>query len=211
MERTERGRMRLSLEGERVPTDGEFAGAPGGGEARNRRVLETQVREPGRAGCQTEVINWERTVTELNIFLKSLNLANVMAEEGGVIPRSAQRISREGAPRSSSSSRRASRRTMSRGWHNEDGRPRSSPAKVSLGIRNALIRSSFRGRETEVVDRIGRKELRRDLQTFTLSATISLRERMSLNLTPMCLYEETTETGRPWRRIGEDTRESRST
>ncbi len=125
LERIERGRISLSLEGERVPTDGEFA------EARNRRVLETQVREPGRAGSQTEVIKWERTVTELIIFLKSLNLANVMAVEGGVIPRSAQRISREGAPRSSSRSKRASRRTISRGWHNEDGRPRSSPAKVS--------------------------------------------------------------------------------
>ena len=149
MERIERGRMSLSLEGEREPTDGESVGAPGGGEARHRRVLETQVREPGRAGSQTEVINWERTVTELIIFLKSLNLANVMAEEGGVTPRSAQRISREGAPRPSSRSRRATRKTMSRGWHNEDGRPRSSPAKVSFGIKKALIKSNFRGREIE--------------------------------------------------------------
>ena len=122
MVRIERGRTSLSLVREKEPIDGESAGAPRGGEARKRRVLETQVREPGIAGFQTEVINRERTVTELNIFLKSLNLANVMAEEGGVRPRSAQRISREGEPRLSSMSRRASRRTMSRGWHNEDGR-----------------------------------------------------------------------------------------
>ena len=51
MERTERGRMRLSLEGERVPTDGEFAGAPGG----RRGEKQARFRDPGEGAREGRV------------------------------------------------------------------------------------------------------------------------------------------------------------
>ncbi len=56
-------------------------GAPRGRSGKKK----ARFRDPGEGARESrvpEVINRERKVTDLIIFLKSLNLANVMAEEG---------------------------------------------------------------------------------------------------------------------------------